>query len=82
LSLGIIFKKGFSDVVIFTQMVKDFTGGHIKITKVENKKAFLQPIANIATKFDLFAEDKDNRIILEAQHANYSDNFDRFYYSN
>ena len=80
LSLGTVFKKGFSDVAIFTQMVKDFTGVNIKITEVENEKAFLESIANIATKFDLFAEDKENRIIVEAQHANYSDNFDRFYY--
>jgi len=80
LSLGTVFKKGFSDVAIFTQMVKDFTGVNIKITEVENEKAFIEPIANIATKFDLFAQDKENRIIVEAQHANYNDNFDRFYY--
>jgi len=80
LSSGTVFKKGFSDVAIFTQMVKDFTGVKLNITKVENEKAFIEPIANIATQFDLFAEDKENRIIVEAQHANYSDNFDRFYY--
>jgi len=80
LSSGTVFKKGFSDVAIFTQMVKDFTGVQIKITEVENEKAFVEPVANVATKFDLFAEDKENRVIVEAQHANYSDNFDRFYY--
>jgi len=79
LSSGTVFKKGFSDVAIFTQMVKDITGVNLKITEVENEKAFIEPIANIATKFDLFAQDKENRIIVEAQHANYSDNFDRFY---
>jgi len=79
LSLGTVFKKGFSDVAIFTQMVKDFTGVTIKITELENEKAFLEPQANIATN-NLLAEDKENCILVEAQHANYSDNFDRFYY--
>jgi hypothetical protein len=80
LSSGTIFKKGFSDVEIFTQMVKDFTGASIKIDEVENEKAFVEPVVSVATKFDLFAEDKKNRIIVEAQHANYGDNFERFFY--
>jgi hypothetical protein len=80
LSSGTVFKKGFSDVAIFTQMVKDFTGVNLKIEEVENEKAFIEPIASIATKFDLFAQDQENRIIVEAQHVNYSDNFDLFYY--
>jgi hypothetical protein len=40
LSLGTVFKKGFSDVAIFTQMVKDFTGVNIKIKEVENEDRF------------------------------------------
>jgi hypothetical protein len=80
LSSGTIFKKGFSDVDIFTRLVFDFTGAKIKIEEVENEKAFAEPVANVATKFDLFAEDKKNRIIVEAQHANYGDNFERFFY--
>jgi hypothetical protein len=80
LSSGTIFKKGFSDVDIFTRLVLDFTGAKINIEEVENEKAFVEPVANIATKFDLFAEDKQNRIIVEAQHANYWDNFDRFFF--
>jgi hypothetical protein len=80
LSSGTIFKKGFSDVDIFTKLVFDFTGAKIKIDEVENEKAFVEPVVNVATKFDLFAEDKKNRIIVEAQHANYGDNFERFFY--
>jgi hypothetical protein len=80
LASGTVFKKGFSDVAIFTEMVRVFTGAKIKIVEVENEKAFIEPVANVATKFDLFAEDKKNRIVVEAQHANYADNFERFYY--
>jgi hypothetical protein len=80
LESGTVFKKGFSDIDIFMAMVKDFTGVKIKIDEVENEKAFIEPVGKVKTEFDLFAEDKENRTIVEAQHANYSDNFERFYY--
>jgi hypothetical protein len=37
-------------------------------------------VGNVATKFDLFAEDKKNRVIVEVQHAHYSDTYERFVY--
>jgi hypothetical protein len=75
-----MFKKAFSHVDMFTGLVKDFTGIHLEIDEVEHDKVFDKPVAKVNTKFDLFAEDKKNRVIVEAQHANYADNFDRFYY--
>jgi hypothetical protein len=75
-----MFKKGFTDVEIFKKLVFDFTGVRLKIDEVENDKAFNKPVGKVRTQFDLFAEDKQNRIIVEAQHANYTDNFERFYY--
>jgi len=75
-----VFTEGFSDVAVFTKMVKDFTGVSLKIKKVENDKAFLKPVGNVKVEFDLFAEDEENRIVVEAQHANYTQNFERFYY--
>jgi hypothetical protein len=80
LSSGAVFKEGFSDIEVFTRMVKDFTGIEIKIDEIENEKAFIEPVGKVKTEFDLFAEDKDNRIVVEAQHANYNHNFERFYY--
>jgi len=41
---------------------------------------FIPPVGSVATKFDLFAKDKKNRIIVEMQHAHYSDTYDRFSY--
>ncbi len=64
-----IFKKAFRQKDIFTGLVKDFTGVQIEIDEVENDKAFVQPVGKVNIHFDLFAEDKKNRIIVEAQHA-------------
>jgi len=75
-----MFKKAFRHVELFTGLVKDFTGIQLEIDEVQHDKVFDKPIGRVKTKFDLFAEDKKNRIIVEAQHANYSDNFSRFLY--
>ncbi len=74
------FQEGFSSVDVFKRMVKAFTGVNLQIKEVETEKEFHKPVGNVKVKFDLFAEDEKNRTIVEAQHANYSQNFERFYY--
>jgi hypothetical protein len=74
------FQEGFSNVDVFKKRVKAFTGVNLQITEVETEKEFHQPVGNVKVKFDLFAEDEKKRTIVEAQHANYSQNFERFYY--
>jgi hypothetical protein len=74
------FQEGFSNTEIFKKRVKAFTGVNLQITEVETEKEFHKPVGNVKVKFDLFAEDEKNRTVVEAQHANYSQNFDRFYY--
>jgi len=62
-------------------LVKDFLGiENLKIDKVENDKAFFPPVGKVNLKFDLFAEDEDNRIVVEVQHAHRSDTYERFLY--
>jgi len=78
LRYGVIFKKAFSDPDIFKAFVKDFLGIELKIDKVEMEKSFAQPIGNVDTRFDLFAEDKKNRIIVDIQHVRYADHYERF----
>ena len=78
LRYGVIFKKAFSQPNIFKAFVKDFLGIDLKIDKVEMEKSFDQPIGNVDTRFDLFAEDKQNRIIVDIQHVRYGDHYDRF----
>ncbi|MDM8562676.1 hypothetical protein QUF54_04905, partial [Candidatus Marithioploca araucensis] len=72
LRYDVIFKKAFSHPALFTAISKDFLGIQLEIDKVEHE-AF-----SVATK--LFAEDKKNRVIVEVQHAHYSDSYERFLY--
>jgi len=78
LGYGVIFKKAFSQPDIFKAFVKDFLGIELVIDKVETEKSFDQPVGNVDTRFDLFAEDKQNRIIVDIQHVRYADHYDRF----
>jgi len=78
LRYGVIFKKAFCDVEVFTQFVKDFLGIQLDIDKVETEKSFDPPIGNVDSRFDLYAEDKKNRVIVDIQHQNFSDHYHRF----
>jgi len=81
LRYGVIFKKAFSQPDIFKAFVKDFLGIELVIDKVEMEKSFDPPIGNVDSRFDLFAEDKQNRIIVDILHEGYSEHYDRFLYS-
>jgi hypothetical protein len=78
LRYGVIFKKAFSQPDIFKAFVKDFIGIDLKINKVEMEKQFFPIIGKVDTRFDLFAEDVSNRVIVDIQHARYGDHYDRF----
>ncbi len=78
LRYGVIFKKAFCDVEVFTAFVKDVLGIDLCIDKVETEKSFTPPIGNVDSRFDLYAEDTVNRIIVDIQHRFYEDHYDRF----
>jgi hypothetical protein len=81
LRYDVIFKKAFGNVQLFKALIEAFLGiENLKIDKVENDKAFHPAVGKVNLKFDLFAEDKDNRTIVEVQHAHRSDTFERFLY--
>jgi predicted transposase/invertase (TIGR01784 family) len=81
LRYDVIFKKVFSEPKLFKALVKDFLQiDNFEIDEVENDKAFYPVVGNVNFKFDLFAEDSKNRIVVEMQHAHYSDTYDRFLY--
>ncbi|MEK8016333.1 MAG: PD-(D/E)XK nuclease family transposase [Candidatus Parabeggiatoa sp.] len=73
-----MFKKAFSQPDIFKAFVKDFIGIDLKINKVEMEKQFFPIIGKVDTRFDLFAEDISNRVIVDIQHVRYGDHYDRF----
>lgn len=78
LRYGVIFKKAFSKPDIFTAFVKDMLGIQLEIDHVETEKEFNPPIGPIQSRFDLFAEDKKNRTIVDIQHVRYPDHYHRF----
>ncbi|WP_020558400.1 hypothetical protein [Thiofilum flexile] len=78
LRYGVIFKKAFSPVDTFKAFVRDILGIELQIDKVETEKSFDKPIGPVDVRFDLFAEDKINRVIVDIQHRRYSDHYDRF----
>ncbi len=78
LRYGVIFKKAFCDVEIFTGFVRDVLGIKIEIDKVETEKSFEEAVGKVQPRFDLYAEDKKNRIIIDIQHERHTDHYDRF----
>lgn len=80
LKYGTIFKHAFSQVDVFTQFVKDVLDIDINIDEVFTEYEYPEPIGFVKSKYDLFAEDKEKRIIVEIQQVKEDDFFDRFLY--
>lgn len=78
LRYDVIFKKAFSVPNIFTAFVRDFLNIELEIDTVEKDKVYTPPIGSIETKFDLYAEDKKNRIIVDMQQVRFPDHYHRF----
>ena len=58
--------------------MRDILDIEIEIDEVETEKSFDPLVGYVATKYDLYAEDKKNRIIVDIQHERYPDHYDRF----
>jgi predicted transposase/invertase (TIGR01784 family) len=80
LRYGVIFKKAFSQPDVFTAFVKAVLDIDLEIDHVETEKSFNPLIGKVDLRFDLFAEDVKNRIIVDIQHARYEDHYDRFFH--
>ncbi len=78
LRYGVIFKKAFCDVEIFNGFVRDILGIEFHCDSVETEKEFDILIGSVKPRFDLYAEDKKNRIIVDIQHRRDTDHYDRF----
>jgi hypothetical protein len=74
----VIFKKAFTNKVVFKRFVKDIIGIDIEVDKIETEKKFDDKVGYIDIKFDIFAESTDHRVIVEIQKIEYDYNFDRF----
>jgi len=78
LHYGVIFKKAFSQPDIFTAFVKAVLGIEFECEKVETEKSFKPTIGYVDSRFDLFAQDEKNRIIVDIQHVQSESHYDRF----
>ncbi|MCP4699603.1 MAG: hypothetical protein GY862_22550, partial [Gammaproteobacteria bacterium] len=58
--------------------VRDFLGIQLEISRVETEKSFSEPVGKVASRFDLFAEDEKNRIIVDIPHVRHDDHYHRF----
>jgi hypothetical protein len=74
----VIFKKAFTDKFVLKCLVKDLFGVEFEAAKVETEKRFEPKVSSIDFKYDIFAESKDKRVIVEIQRVDYDYNFDRF----
>ena len=74
----VIFKKAFTDKFVLQCLVKDLFGVTFIPDKVETEKRFPMKITYIDFKYDVFAQSKDKRVIVEIQKVDYDYNFDRF----
>ncbi len=80
LKYGAMFKRVFSQPDIFNQFAKDVLGIDLNVSKVHTEYEYPEPIGFVRSRYDLFAEDTEKRIIVEIQHVKEDDFFDRFLY--
>jgi predicted transposase/invertase (TIGR01784 family) len=80
LKYGTMFKRAFSDPETFTAFANDILGISLNIDKVHTEYEYPQPIGFVRSQYDLFAEDVEQRIIVEIQQVKEGDFFDRFLY--
>ncbi len=73
-----IFKRAFTDKLVFKAFVKDILDIDIEVDKIETEKKFEPKAGHIAFSYDIFAQSTDRRVIIEIQRIDYDYNFDRF----
>lgn len=74
----VIFKKAFTDPLVLSGFVKDMVGIDFDPGVIETEKSFFPKVGNVDTKYDVFAESKDHRVVVELQRVEYDYHFDRF----
>ncbi len=80
LRFDVIFKNAFSQLDMFRQFVHDILGISIQVDTVIQAYRYPEQFDYADIEYDLFAEDLENRIIVEIQHVQEVDFFDRFMY--
>jgi hypothetical protein len=74
----VVFKKAFTDKIVFQCFVKDILGLDVQVGKIETEKRFYPKIGNIDFELDIYAETVDKRLCIELQKVQYDYTHDRF----
>ena len=74
----VIFKKAFTDKIVFKAFIRDILGIEVEIDIIETEKKFNPKIGYVDFEIDIFAETTDKRIAIEIQRVEYDVHFDRF----
>ena len=74
----VIFKKAFTNIIVFKAFVRDILGIEVEVDKIETEKKFDPKIGYVDFELDIFAESTDKRICIEIQRIEYDHHFDRF----
>ena len=74
----VIFKKAFTDKIVFKAFVRDILGIEIEVDRIETEKQFEPKVGYVDFKLDIFAESVDKRVVVEIQRVEYDHNFGRF----
>jgi hypothetical protein len=74
----VIFKKAFTDKIVFKAFVRDILGIEVEIDTIETEKKISPKIGYVDFELDIFAETIDKRIAIEIQRVEYDAHFDRF----
>lgn len=74
----VIFKKAFTNKIVFKAFVRDILGIEIEVDKIETEKKFEPKIGYIDFELDIFAESVDKRVVIEIQRVEFDHHFDRF----
>jgi hypothetical protein len=74
----VIFKKAFTNKVVFKAFVKDILDIDIEVDKIETEKKFEPKIGYIDFELDIYAESVDKRVCIEIQRVEFDHHFDRF----
>jgi hypothetical protein len=74
----VIFKKAFTNEIVFKSFVKDILGIDFEVGKIETEKKFNPKIGFVDFELDIYAESTDKRVCIEIQRVEYDHHFDRF----
>ncbi|WP_417916128.1 hypothetical protein [Candidatus Electronema sp. JC] len=80
LKYGAAFKRIFSQPDVFSRFAQDVLGMELHFDKVHTEYEYPEQIGFVRSRYDLFAEDRERRVIVEIQHVKEQDFFDRFLY--